>query len=326
MGRSSKLSQSKLSAALDEALARLPEATTLAVGLSGGRDSVALLHALRDSERSTGLRAVHVHHGLSTHADTWARFCVDLCANWNVPCKVVQVRVETGPRISVEAAARQARYAALSTVLSPNEVLATAHHADDQIESFFLQLLRGAGPRGLAAMSAVSSATSKRPALFRPLLALSRAEIDHYVSEHALAHIEDDSNDDHRFKRNALRKELLPVLERHFPDYRVGVLRSIALQQNTLAALDTTTQLAAVRGPLPLTALRGISPSVACEVLRRWLHHNELPLVPARRTQEAVRQLQSLTTDQDFRLALDGAWVLIVRGQSLHARQVNQKT
>ncbi len=326
MGRSSKLSTSKLSAALDLALTRLPPVHALHLGLSGGRDSVALLHALRQCKQLPPLRAIHIHHGLNPQADAWAQFCVALCAQWALPCEVVRVEIKSGPRISIEAAARQARYAALKAMVGGKEILATAHHADDQIESFFLQLLRGAGPRGLAAMPLLSAATTKRPALFRPLLDVPRAEIDRYVNEHGLAHIEDDSNNDQRFKRNALRQALLPVLEQHFPDYRVGVLRSIALQQSTLAALDSTTHAAAVRGPLPLSALRSLPASAGCEMLRRWLHHNALPLVPARRTQEAVRQLQSLTTDQDFRLVLDAGWVLSVHQHALHARQTGQKT
>ncbi len=298
------------------------EAREIIVGVSGGRDSVALLHALHLSAHSPKLRAVHVHHGLSAHADAWAAFCETFCKTLGVRLDIARVHVETGARISVEAAARTARYAALRAACGADSVVALAHHADDQIESFLLQLLRGAGPRGLAAMPDFSQANATRPALWRPLLGVTRADIAAYVSAHGLTHIEDDSNVNRRFKRNALRLDVLPQIETHFPDYRSALLRSIQLQQTALATINELTVPAAQTGPLPLEILRDCTLEHSTERLRRWLSHNALPLPPATRTREAVRQLREITNDQHFRLQLGLAWELRVKQRCVVALKV----
>ncbi len=291
----------------------------IVVGLSGGCDSVALLHAL--ATRATpsaprSLRAVHVHHGLNTHADDWAGFCASLCARLNVPLEIVHVEVALGPRVSVEAAARKARYAAFHNACGADEIVALAHHADDQIESFLLQLLRGAGVRGLAAMPEYSQASATRPALWRPLLATPQARIRAYTISHGLTHIEDDSNANTRFKRNALRLEVLPAIEAHFPHYRVAIMRSIVLQQAALETVNEMTIPAAQIGPLSLEILKEVSLLQSIERFRRWLVTNALPLPPAARTREAVRQLRAITTDQHFRLQLTDGWELrVIKGK-----------
>jgi tRNA(Ile)-lysidine synthase len=291
----------------------------IVVGLSGGRDSVALLHAIVQSEHKEKLRAVHIHHGLSPHADAWARFCETFCSGLGVPLEIVRVTVETGPRVSVEAAARSARYAALHHTCGADSLVALAHHADDQIESFLLQLLRGAGPRGLAAMPVFSPASEARPALWRPLLSATRAEITAYVAAHQLTHIEDDSNTNRRFKRNALRLDVLPQLEQHFPDYRTALLRSIGLQQTALESINELTIPAAQIGPISIEIFRACSEPHSIERFRRWLSHNALPLPPANRTREAVRQLRAITPDQHFRLLLGEEWELRVKQRRLVA-------
>jgi tRNA(Ile)-lysidine synthase len=297
-------------------------AREIVVGLSGGRDSVVLLHRLYSAGYDKRLRAVHVHHGLSTFADEWATCCECFCKSLSVPLEIARVKVETPPRISVEAAARTARYAALRAACGEDSLVALAHHADDQIESFLLQLLRGAGPRGLAAMPTYSVATEARPALWRPLLETTRNEISGYVSAHHLAHIEDDSNTNLRFKRNALRLDVLPQLEKHFPDYRAALLRSIQLQQTALEAINEFTVPAAQTGPLPLEILRDCTVEHSAERFRRWLSHNALPLPPASRTREAVRQLREITNDQYFRLQLGLTWELRVKQGCVVAAKV----
>jgi tRNA(Ile)-lysidine synthase len=292
------------------------------VGLSGGRDSVALLNVLISARKATPgkLRAVHVHHGLSPNADAWAAFCESLCATLNVPITVTRVQVDVRPRMSVEAQAREARYFALKNTYDANEIVALAHHADDQIESCLLQLLRGAGPRGLAAMPLFAPANTKRPPLWRPLLGVTREQIDEYVEHHALTHIEDESNTNTRFKRNALRADVLPVLAKHFPAYRTSILRAIEHQQAVVAMLDDATVESAHLSTLPLARLRETNAAQAAEHLRRWLQAQGFPMPPATRTREAVRQLRALTTDQRFRLQLADGWALVVERDELHAR------
>ena len=174
--------------------AHVPQGTPLAMGLSGGRDSVVLLDALATVAPSRGhtITAIHVHHGLSPNADTWAQFCADHCAALGIALVTRKVMVDHLPRTSLEAQARGARYGALADaarhISAP--VVALAHHRDDQAETLLLQLLRGAGPHGLAAMPAMRKDISGI-AWWRPVLAVARAEIDAYARDQALAWIDD---------------------------------------------------------------------------------------------------------------------------------------
>src|SRR5438105_3671456 len=158
-----------------------PPHARLAVALSGGRDSVALFDAIVAfaGERALELVAVHVHHGLSTHADEWAAFCAELCAAYAVPLQLRRVEVPRLPRRSVEAEARRARYAALAQAAASVDarIIALAHQQDDQAETVLLQLLRGAGPQGLAAMPR-TRADATGFVWLRPLLDVPRRAID----------------------------------------------------------------------------------------------------------------------------------------------------
>jgi len=195
----------------------------VAVGLSGGLDSVVLLHLLRGLRRRAGFRlgAIHVHHGLSAHADEWARFCRALCRRWRVPLAVRKVRVRRGGR-GLEAAAREARRGVFER--HPAEVIALAHHLDDQAETVLLHLLRGAGLRGARGMSAVGTLGEK--ILWRPLLAVPRASIESYARAHALQWVQDESNADDSLTRNFLRLHVGPLIETRFPRWREALGRA----------------------------------------------------------------------------------------------------
>ena len=189
-----------------------------AVALSGGIDSVVLLHVLRDQ----GVRAIHVHHGLSPNADAWAQFCRRLCKQWKVPLTVKRVRVAKageGP----EAAARAARHAVLKR--SPFvDVVFLAHHLDDQAETVLMNLLRGAGVAGARGMQPLSRLGDKK--LARPLLEVSRAQIVAYAKKHRLAWIEDESNAQDTFTRNFVRRQLAPLIESRFPGWKHSLARA----------------------------------------------------------------------------------------------------
>lgn len=209
------------------------------VGLSGGLDSVVLLHLLKTlrPQRGFELRAVHVHHGLQSAADAWPKFCADLCRDWQIPlrCEYVQAPPHSG--LGVEAAARQARYAVFSG--SPAHAVALAHHADDQCETFLLAALRGGGVRALSAMPALRALTPE-VLLWRPLLPFPRGTLATYAATHALPHIDDPSNADPRHLRNWLRHQWLPPLAERLPDYRRHLHAAIALLQQEQAALAET--------------------------------------------------------------------------------------
>src|SRR5689334_24493547 len=176
----------------------------IAVGLSGGIDSVVLLHLLKHHPRIT---AIHVHHGLSPNADAWAAFCRRLCRNWGIPLSVFRVKVKRAGK-GLEAAAREARYDAFRKVKV--EVIALAHHLDDQAETVLMNLLRGAGLRGASGMPAERAFHGKR--LVRPLLGVPREAIVAYAVRNGLRWIEDESNAREELTRNFIRRRLAPLI------------------------------------------------------------------------------------------------------------------
>src|SRR5258706_9734184 len=185
----------------------------LAVGLSGGVDSIVLLHLLKSRQAAEGyaLSAVHVHHGLSPNADAWAAFCRRLCKRWGVPLAVRKVTVKKAGE-GLEAAARRARYEIFRKI--PAEKIALAHNLDDQAETVLMNLLRGTGLRGASGMPARSRLGDKT--LLRPLLGVSRKEILAYARAHELEWIEDESNADESLTRNFIRRRVGPLLEKKF--------------------------------------------------------------------------------------------------------------
>lgn len=198
-----------------------PQQHDFLIGLSGGVDSVVLLHLLAQYP-NLNLRAVHIHHGLSPNADHWADFCETLCQQLNIPFELRKVVVKGHQ--GLEANARAARYQAISETIRPTEVFVTAHHLDDQAETFLLALKRGSGLQGLSAMQAVGN--WQNFAIFRPLLNVSKAEILRYAESQNLAWITDESNADNGFDRNFLRNQILPELNQRFTHFSRMVARS----------------------------------------------------------------------------------------------------
>ena len=185
------------------------------VGLSGGLDSVVLLHILVQLRERLGLQltAVHIHHGLQAQADDWVSFCEQYCATWYVPLRVEWVEVNT-QGVGVEAGARHARYQVFSATSAT--IIALAHHADDQVETFMLAALRGGGLRALAAMPSVR-ALNERVQVWRPLLGVSRAALQLYAQQYGLAYVDDPSNEDGAYLRNWLRHQGLPAWQTRVP-------------------------------------------------------------------------------------------------------------
>ena len=266
------------------------------VALSGGVDSVALLLALQQLRRRSArwrrftLRAVHINHQLRPAARSWEQHCRRLCAALEVPLVVRRVRVPQGPGRSLEAEARQVRYAALTRAMPKGELLLTAHHLDDQLETFLLQLLRGAGVAGLAAMGECTRLGERW--LLRPLLSEPRSELEAFARAGAVAWVDDDSNVDERFDRNYLRQRVLPLLRERWPAVATVVARSAAnladaqdvLREQALADLARL----APRGPLELAALAELSVTRQRNALREWLRAAGLPL-PDRVHLERIR-------------------------------------
>src|SRR5512145_2242392 len=197
----------------------VPARSSILVGLSGGADSVVLLHLLQQlaPHFSWRLSALHVHHGISPNADAWADFCADLCARHHITLHVERVDIAPLLQHGIEAAARKLRHAAFAE--QSCDFVALAHHADDQAETLLLQLLRGAGVRGASAMAQFAERTGSATVI-RPLLHISREEILDYAVTHQLHWMEDESNADDSYPRNYLRHRVLPLLGEKFPAYR----------------------------------------------------------------------------------------------------------
>ncbi|TWI55501.1 tRNA(Ile)-lysidine synthase [Pseudomonas duriflava] len=229
--------QNRLRARVADALAPWLKAPCWHVAFSGGLDSTVLLHIVAYLARqgaSPALQAIHVHHGLLGVADTWVVACQRTCEQFQVPLVVEHVRVDQ--KASLERAARDARYAALSAYVEAGDIVLTAQHRDDQAETLLLRLLRGAGVKGLASM-----ATSRRLGsgfLVRPLLNVPRAELLAYAQAEGLNWVEDPSNAQTVQDRNYLRHEIIPRLQVRWPGVTTNLARSAEHMAEALEILD----------------------------------------------------------------------------------------
>lgn len=284
------------------------------VAFSGGRDSTVLLHALaglRDDLKPP-LRVVHVNHGLSPQADLWADACRRFCERLELPIDVLVVDA-TARGESPEAAARHARYEACESLLGEGEGLLTAHHREDQAETLLLQLLRGGGVHGLAAMPEVRPLG--RGLLMRPLLELERATLAAYAERHGLDWIDDPSNFDTGFERNWLRHELLPQLRhRHSAVDRVlarsaGHFAESAELLDELAKGDYRQARGEMEGTLSVPALGSMKPARARNLLRHWLRCRGLPIPGHQRLEQILSSVLTAREDALPQVAWPGGQV-----------------
>jgi tRNA(Ile)-lysidine synthase len=278
----------------------------VAVALSGGVDSVTLLDVLAAAAPAAGfaLSALHVHHGLSANADAWARFCADLCSRYGVPLAVQRVSVRAGGA-GLEAEARAARYGCYRGLAA--DYVASGHHLDDQAETVLLQLLRGAGPAGLAAMPFERRLGPGAPVLLRPLLHVSREAIVAYAQQRHLAWIEDESNADLRFARNFLRAEVVPLLQERFPGCLRAIARSATNCADAAALADALGQedleRVRTRDGLRASELLALGELRAINALRSWFRDTGVGPLPRGRLQEVLRQIGQSAADAGPQIA-----------------------
>ena len=250
---------------------------SVAVALSGGRDSVCLLHILNQLSNglSFHLMAVHVNHGLREEADQDEAFCRQLCRGWGIELQVKRVDVsarvrETGE--SVEEAARNLRYEAFEKVIAEGTAqrIALAHHQQDQAETVLLHLLRGSGLTGLCGMKAL------RLPYIRPLLEVDKAEIGAYIIQNELPYVEDGSNQDTAFRRNHIRHQLLPLLQQEYNPEIVKSLAQMAMRlQEEEAYLEEQTPEVPEDG-LSVSWLTQYPINLEKRILRKWLRKKGL--------------------------------------------------
>jgi tRNA(Ile)-lysidine synthase len=219
---------------------RVQAEPALAVAYSGGLDSSALLHLACDytALHGIGLVAFHIHHGISPHADDWLAHCSGECARLGIAFDARHINLDRNDKGGIEQAARIGRYAALGELSRTHRVplLLTAHHQDDQAETVLLQLLRGSGLAGLSGMDAANTAPDllgdSALIIGRPLLSVTRAALADFVVSKGIRHIEDESNTDTRYARNALRHQVIPALTKYFPGFQQRFARSAAHAQS----------------------------------------------------------------------------------------------
>jgi tRNA(Ile)-lysidine synthase len=291
-------------------LQALPPTSGYCVAYSGGRDSHVLLHALASlrPRLSRPIRAIHIDHGLQPDSPSWARHCERVCRQLQIPLGVHEARVAAAAGASIEAAAREARYRIYEAQLSAGEALLLAHHQDDQAETLLLRLLRGAGVQGLTAMAPMRPLGAGL--LLRPLIDESCEALAAYARAHALAWVEDPSNEDERFDRNFLRQRLLPELAGRWPGYAATLARTAGHAQEAQALLDelAAQDLAAAGsgGALRVSALAALSHSRRRNLIRYWIRQYGLQPPPAARLNAGLTALIDAGDDRQPQLAWGG--------------------
>lgn len=256
------------------------------IAYSGGLDSHVLLHAFANlrTVMSFNLRAIYVNHGLSPNANTWAQHCANVCASLQIPFQEYLVNAKHAVGESPEEAAREARYTVFAEILAENEILLTAHHQNDQAETVLLQMLRGAGPKGLAAMPRIKS--FGKGFLARPFLNFTRDELQAYAQQHQLCWIEDESNANVDFARNFLRQEIFPILKKRWPAVTETLARVADHCAEAQMMLDEISlqDLQAVQGSdlntLSVKKILELDLARQRQVLRAWLRQLNFPVPP----------------------------------------------
>ena len=285
---------------------------SMTVALSGGIDSVVLLHLLHQLQKKHRfiLNAMHVHHGLSQNADKWVKFCEKLCMKLSLPLDVEYIQLPHKKSLGIEGEARRLRYEKL--LKTKTDLIVLAHHEDDQAETFLLQLIRGAGVKGLSSM-AHFDVTKK---LWRPLLNQSKSDIESYAKQHKLKWIEDESNQNIDFDRNFVRSKVLPILKNRFNHIIKVISRSsahLAEAQNLLddlAKLDLKSYLKSnnYKYKLQVKTLNKLSLTRAKNVLRYWLEMNNQLMPSKDLLDELLRQVLTAKKDAELKIEISKAF------------------
>ena len=252
----------------------------LVVAYSGGLDSHVLLHLLSQiSNAEHEVRAIHVNHGLQASSLAWVQHCEDTCVGLGIPFEVISLALKIPKGQSIEEVARIERYKALYQSLEENETLLTAHHQNDQVETFLLNLFRGAGVDGLASMpiSRLFGPKGLEHQLLRPMLSYNRETLENYAEKHQLKVVDDPSNLDLSFDRNYLRQHILPELSGRWVGIDKAISRAAAIQSETKEILNEVAEHAfkqvfdSKKNTISITRLKQLTKAKQKLVLRYWI-------------------------------------------------------
>ncbi|MFT6371598.1 MAG: tRNA(Ile)-lysidine synthase [Gammaproteobacteria bacterium] len=272
------------------------------LAFSGGLDSCVLLHLLANSRFLPIIKLWHVHHGLQIEADKMASFCQQQASDYHLELKLSYLNLQTA-KTNIEATARTARYALFAKELSLNDCLLTAHHLDDQVETFLLNVLRGSGSAGLRGIAAQKKIAKAQ--LIRPMLQFKRETLLDYATQHKLEWFEDPSNSSVQFNRNYIRHKLTPVIKQRWPNYQDSIGTVCDIQAETqqllddLAALDyvklsnvsENLTLSTLSPTLNIEALDSLTKARQKNVIRYWLRVNKRSSLPKARLDTFIQQL-----------------------------------
>ncbi|HAT9728904.1 TPA: tRNA lysidine(34) synthetase TilS [Legionella pneumophila subsp. pneumophila] len=276
-----------------EWVARLKQFKKLIVGFSGGLDSTVLLHVLASTPPlSNQLLAVHINHGISGNSLNWQRHCEQLCLDLGIA--FIAKAIEFDRSANVEEAARNARYDFFSSLLEDNDCLVLGHHLDDQAETVLLQLFRGAGVDGLAAMQECSNLGAGQ--LARPFLTCPRVELEHYARIHELKWIEDESNQDTKYSRNYLRHRVMPLLLEKWPGVAGNISRAATHCQQAKANLEVLAikdcpGLLNATDHLLIEPIKGLEFERITNVLKFWLKKNRIQLPSSKTFHRIIHEI-----------------------------------
>ena len=276
---------------LHQQLNLLPEAKRYLVGFSGGLDSYVLLKLLTQLDIEIPVVAIHINHSIQEQADQWQDHCESIARGLKIEFLGAKVDANPPAGESPEAWARKKRYATFSNLMQQGDILLLAHHQDDQIETFFLQLFRGSGPHGLASMPKITGFSGGW--LARPLLELDRQDLEHFAQQNNLQWIEDPSNQDESYDRNHLRHTILPLVRERWPGCANSLSRSISLQSDACVLLDACALedmdlvCCNEQSNLSVSKLLQLSDTRNRNLLRFWIKEAGFPLP----SQQKLRQI-----------------------------------
>ncbi len=302
---------------------RLSQFTKLIVGFSGGLDSTVLLHILSSHPLlHHRLTAVHIHHGISPNADYWQRHCEQFCRDLTIPFLSRAVHFDRSANL--EEGARVARYAVFSSLLSADDCLFLGHHMDDQAETVLLQLFRGAGIDGLAAMT--EWGVLGLGSMARPLLSYTRIQLEDYAKNHELQWIDDESNQEIKYSRNYLRHEIMPLLTKKWPGVVGNIARTAVHCQQAKVNLDALAHYDSQENTLNhyslcLAPLKELSLDRIANVLRTWLKNNQVQMPSTLTFQRLIDEVLFASSDANPEVSWDN--IIVRRYQQF--LYINQK-
>lgn len=295
------------------------------IGLSGGIDSIVLLHLFKQLSQIIPLQisAIHVNHGISNNALAWQDFCMQLCQNWQIPLNIAQVKVNKLGGEGLENSARKLRYAEYTKTQA--NVIVLAHHNDDQIETMLSQLLRGSDLHNIAAMHPIS--TRWHQTFWRPLLSYTKSQLQEYALEYQLENINDESNQDNQYLRNFLRNKIIPELISYDPQIITKLNQSLLRIQDSVVLNDNLAQadlakcLASDQQSLLREQFCQLDTLRQCNLLSWYLTQQKIALPSHRKLQEFIRQINTARQDRHPALKLTAQYKLICSSQLIKLNQ-----